>query len=262
MAIIKQKEQRVGVFIDAQNIYHSAKNLYRTSVNFKNVLKKAVSERQLIKAVAYVIKTESGDEDNFFDALVEMGIETKQKDLQIFHTGVKKADWDVGLAVDAISIAQKLDVIVIVSGDGDFIPLVEYLKFAGGCQVELISFKKSTSANLLTHVDDFVDMSEDKENFLFGFKKRQKKSESEKKIKNKNKKVEKKDNKDIEKKTKTKVEGVNKKIKQNLSIEKLPIQNKKTQKEKIKISGITKAEEKEVDDFLNNNLTKKTKKTI
>ena len=163
MAIIKQKEQRVGVFVDVQNVYHSAKNLHRASVNFKKVLETAVAGRQLIRAVGYVIKTESGEEEEFFDALVEIGIETKQKDLQIFSSGAKKGDWDVGLAVDAISMAQKLDVVVIVSGDGDFIPLVEYLKHAAGCQVELISFKRSCSSKLIEHVDDFIDMSDKKD---------------------------------------------------------------------------------------------------
>src|SRR3990167_11185170 len=128
MAVIKHKEQRVGVFIDTQNLYHTAKILYHARVNFGAVLKDIVAGRTLIRAIAYVITTESGDEKAFFDALTKIGIETKTKDLQIFAGGSKKADWDVGLAVDAIKIAPKLDAVIIVSGDGDFIPLVEYLR--------------------------------------------------------------------------------------------------------------------------------------
>jgi uncharacterized LabA/DUF88 family protein len=165
MAIIKHKDQRVAVFIDTQNLYHSAKNLYRARVNFANVLKEAVAGRQLTRAMAYVVTTESGEEKAFFDALTKMGIETKTKELQIFYGGAKKADWDVGMAVDAISLAPKLDAVVLATGDGDFVPLAEYLK-AQGVQVEVISFGKSSSARLRDSVDDFIDMSEQPRKFL------------------------------------------------------------------------------------------------
>jgi uncharacterized LabA/DUF88 family protein len=127
MAIIKHPEQRVGVFIDTQNLYHSAKNIYRARVNFGNVLKDAVAGRRLIRARAYMVTTESGEEKAFLEALVKLGIEPKTKDLQIFFGGSKKADWDVGMAVDAIVASQKLDTIILFTGDGDFIPLVYYL---------------------------------------------------------------------------------------------------------------------------------------
>lgn len=158
MTVIKHKQQRVGVFIDTQNLYHSAKNLYHARVNFGAIMKEVVAGRSLIRAIAYVITTESGDETNFFDALGKLGIETKTKNLQIFSGGAKKGDWDVGLAVDAIKLAPKLDTVIIASGDGDFIPLVEYLQTNEGCQVEVISFGKSSSQKLREVADDFIDM--------------------------------------------------------------------------------------------------------
>src|SRR3990170_3301427 len=157
MAIIKHKEQRVGVFIDTQNLYHSAKNLYKRKVNFGAILKDALAGRKLVRATAYVITTESGEEKAFFEALEKLGIEAKTKDLQIFAGGAKKADWDVGLAIDAIKMAPKLNAVIIVSGDGDFVPLVEYLKTNEGCQVEVVSFGKSTSAKLIEVADIFTD---------------------------------------------------------------------------------------------------------
>lgn len=168
MSVIKHKEQRVGVFIDTQNLYHSAKNLYHARVNFGQVTKDAIGERALIRAVAYVITTESGEERAFFEALTKVGIETKTKDLQIFAGGAKKADWDVGLAVDAIKMAPKLDAVIIVSGDGDFVPLVEYLKTNQGCQVEVVSFGKSTSAKLIEAADSFTDLDENPKKYLLG----------------------------------------------------------------------------------------------
>ena len=167
MTVIKHKEQRVGVFIDTQNLYHSARNLYQARVNFGAVLKDAVDGRRLVRAVAYVITTEAGDEKLFFEALTKLGIETKTKDLQIFSGGSKKADWDVGLAVDAIKMAGRIDCAIIASGDGDFIPLVEYLQ-ALGVQVEIVSFGKSTSGKLREAVDDFVDLSENPKKYLIG----------------------------------------------------------------------------------------------
>ena len=142
MTVIKHKEQRVGVFIDTQNLYHSARNLYKARVNFGAVLRDAVAGRKLVRAVAYVITTETGEEKGFFEALTKLGIETKTKDLQIFHTGTKKADWDVGLAVDAIKNAPRLDTIVICSGDGDFVPLVEYLQTMTQVEVNYVMFRQ------------------------------------------------------------------------------------------------------------------------
>jgi len=166
MASIKHKEQRVGVFIDTQNLYHCAKNLYKARVNFGNVLKEAVAGRVLIRAIAYVITTESGEERNFFEALEKVGIETKTKDLQIFLGGAKKADWDVGMAIDAVKMAPKLDAIVIISGDGDFVPLVEYLQFNQGCQVEAVAFGKSASGRLRESVDHFIDLCDTPAKYL------------------------------------------------------------------------------------------------
>ncbi len=158
MSIIKHKEQRVGIFIDAQNLYHSGKNLYHSKVNFGQIVKDALDGRRLVRASAYVISTESGEESAFFDALTKMGIETKTKDLQIFSSGAKKADWDVGLAIDAVKLSPKLDAVILVTGDGDFVPLVEYLQMNEGCQVEVVSFGKSTSAKLIEAADHFTDL--------------------------------------------------------------------------------------------------------
>jgi uncharacterized LabA/DUF88 family protein len=168
MSIIKHKEQRVGIFIDAQNLYHTAKNLYKRKVNFGQIVKDALDGRKLVRAIAYVITSEAGDEKAFFDALTKMGIETKTKDLQVFAGGAKKADWDVGLAVDAITMAPKLDAVILITGDGDFIPLVEYLQINSGIQVEVVSFGKSSSMKLKEAADDFMDLSENPRKYLIG----------------------------------------------------------------------------------------------
>lgn len=165
MSVIQHTSQRVAVLIDTQNLYHSARNLYNSRVNFAQVLEASVGGRNLVRAIAYLITTESQDEAQFFDALLKMGIETKSKDLQIFFGGNKKADWDVGIAVDAIRLAKKVDSIVLVTGDGDFVPLVEHLK-QDGVQVEVVSFGKSTSAKLKEAAEAFLDLDVDPDNYL------------------------------------------------------------------------------------------------
>jgi uncharacterized LabA/DUF88 family protein len=166
MSVIKHKEQRVGVFIDTSNLYHSAKNLYKRKVNFGAVLKDAVAGRKLVRAIAYVITSENGEEKNFFEALTKLGIETRTKDLQVFAGGTKKGDWDVGLAVDAMKMAPKLDALILVAGDGDFVPLVEYLQSTSGIQVEVVSFGKSASMKLKEQADDFLDLSNNYRKYL------------------------------------------------------------------------------------------------
>src|SRR3989344_3149626 len=99
--IIKHKEQRVGVFVDVQNLYYSAKNLYQAKVNFGALLTHCVAGRKLIRATAYVIRGPQSIDDNFFIALNKQGFEVKAKDLQVFAGGTKKGDWDVGLVIDA-----------------------------------------------------------------------------------------------------------------------------------------------------------------
>ena len=165
MTVIKHANQRVGIFLDVQNLYHSAKNLYDSRVNFEAVVKNIVSGRTLIRAIAYVIRTETGEEISFLDALVNMGIETKSKDLQIFSDSAKKADWDVGLAIDMVSLAPKLDVVALVSGDGDFVPALDYIK-KFGCQTEVIAFGKTCSQRLEEVSDDFIDLCASPKKFL------------------------------------------------------------------------------------------------
>ncbi len=163
---IKHPGQRVAVLIDVQNLYHSAKNLYQARVNFQEVLKTAVNGRNLIRVFAYVVRTKTGEEKPFFEALTKLGIETRVRDLQEFYGGMKKADWDVGIAVDAIRISPSVDTIVLASGDGDFLQLLEYLKNQGK-RVEIVAFGKSASAKIKDYADEFTDLEKDTEKYLF-----------------------------------------------------------------------------------------------
>jgi uncharacterized LabA/DUF88 family protein len=158
---MRNKEQRIGIFIDVQNLYHSAKNLYKARVNFKELIKNLVGNRKLIRALAYVVKAESTEaEAAFFDALKQAGIELRMKDIQVYPGGIKKADWDVGMAVDAIRMAGFLDVVVLVTGDGDFLPLLDYVKWGLGRVVEVAAFSRTASAKMKENADEFAAIEE------------------------------------------------------------------------------------------------------
>ncbi len=174
--------QRVGIFVDVQNLYHSAKNLYHGRVNYAELIRHLVGERQLIRSLAYVVKSEGienpraevrprsprateehgslSSEAAFFEALEKAGLELRVKDLQIYAGGMKKADWDVGMAVDAIRMASFLDVVILVTGDGDFLPLIDYLKWGVGRLVEVAAFKRSASAKVQEVADKFINIEE------------------------------------------------------------------------------------------------------
>ncbi len=157
--------QRVGVFIDTQNLYHSAKSIFNSHVNYKTLIEAAVAGRQLVRAFAYVIKSDSVDESKFFEALTDLGIETRVKDLQIFYSGEKKADWDVGIAMDIVRMSEKLDAVVLVSGDGDFTETLKYVS-SRGLRAEVMAFSKTTSAKLTEEADLFFDLGADPAKFL------------------------------------------------------------------------------------------------
>jgi uncharacterized LabA/DUF88 family protein len=165
MTTSQHKNQRIGVFVDVQNMYYSAKNLYGSKVNFRNLLKEAISGRLLVRAIAYVIKADVKDENMFYDALEEMGFEVKSKDLQVFFGGAKKGDWDVGIAMDVMRLAPKLDTVILISGDGDFSDLLEHAKSLG-CRTEVIAFGKTTSRRLIEVADSFIDLDKRKKFLL------------------------------------------------------------------------------------------------
>lgn len=162
----KPKSQRVGVFIDVSNMYHCARHLYRSFVNFGQVLKDVVDGRQLIRAIAYVISADVPEEKPFFEALQKLGFEVREKELQVFADGTKKGDWDVGISVDAITLADRLDAVVLVTGDGDFVPLVEFLKHNKGSRVEVAAFGRSCSGKLIEEADEFLDLDKNPTRYL------------------------------------------------------------------------------------------------
>lgn len=162
---MRYKGHRVGMFVDVQNLYYSAKNLYQAYPNYKTMLEEATSDRQLVCAFAYVVSANIPKQEDFFEALRQAGIEVKQKDLQIFPGGMKKGNWDVGMAVDILRFMDRVDVVVLASGDGDFAELLDYLKNQG-VKTEVMSFGRTTSKKLIQEADEVIDLDLDPKKYL------------------------------------------------------------------------------------------------
>jgi len=157
--------QRIAVLVDSQNLYHSAQSMYSQNIDYAELLEAAVDGRELTRAIAYVIRADAPEEESFFEALVDIGFETRIKDIRTFPDGSKKADWDVGMSLDAVTLANHVDTIALCTGDGDFARLCSHLKHEG-VRVEVISFGKSTADNLTEAADAATDMSADTGRFL------------------------------------------------------------------------------------------------
>ena len=149
--------QRVGVFIDVQNMFYATKNLYGSKLNYSKLLDYIARGRDLVRSIAYVVQTPEIDQSNFLTMLRSNGYEVRSKELKQRPDGSCKGDWDMGLALDALSMAERLDVVAIVSGDGDFSDLVTYLK-ARGVRVEVYSFPYSTAEDLRVTATEFYQM--------------------------------------------------------------------------------------------------------
>ena len=159
------QDQRVAVLADSQNLYHTAHSLYSRNIDYAALLEEAVADRRLTRALAYVIEADAPEEESFFDALVDIGFETHSKEIRTFGDGTKKADWDVGMSLDAVSLAPHVDTIVLSTGDGDFARLCRYLKHEG-VRVEVMAFGESTADVLIEAAHDFTDLSSDTDRFL------------------------------------------------------------------------------------------------
>lgn len=118
------------------------------------------AENIIENSAEYTANKTTKSEKTFFDALEQAGIDLRMKDIQIFPGGMKKADWDVGMAIDAVRMSDSLDVVILVTGDGDFVPLVEYLKWGKGREVEVAGFTRTSNGKLKESADNFIALEE------------------------------------------------------------------------------------------------------
>jgi len=156
--------QRLGIFVDVQNMFYSAKLLHQSKVDYGRLLRELTGTRHLVRALAYIVQKPDVNQAGFHEALSRFGYELKIKELKIRpdvegRTSVAKGSWEVGMTIDALMMAPKLDTVSLVTGDGDYVPLVECLKMHG-CRVEVVSFERSTAGELIKAADQYIPIQE------------------------------------------------------------------------------------------------------
>jgi uncharacterized LabA/DUF88 family protein len=163
------RNTRVGVFVDVLNIVYSFHEIARKGgigkiIDFEKMLHKCVGGRHCVEAIAYSGTNIAQGRSSFAglnEALSLAGFKVKLKEADIFGDGQMKCNWDVGMAIDIPKVAAKLDVVVLVTGDGDFVDLVEELQNQYHCEVEVLAFDIALSQNLRRAADSYSTIGDD-----------------------------------------------------------------------------------------------------
>lgn len=153
-----RSNQRVAILVDGSNIYKSSKEK-GVKVDYSKVLER-LNDRHLVRAIFYHPEDGTSKEACFLKRIRSMGFEVRTKELRRYPDGKVKADMDLDIAIDAVSLADKVDVICLLSGDGDYVPLINYLK-GRGVRTEAMAFKRNTSRELKSAVDGFFPITPD-----------------------------------------------------------------------------------------------------
>lgn len=153
------KKERIAIFVDSQNLYYSARMGYAAKVNYEKLLKLITENRNMIKAYAYIVQAPDGDVKPFATSLERIGYIVKIKDVRTRSDGSAKANWDMGMALDILGILDRVDTIILASGDGDFVPLVDFIKTKNK-RVEIFAFAENTAYDLKEKADKFEPLGE------------------------------------------------------------------------------------------------------
>ncbi|MGZ8481006.1 MAG: NYN domain-containing protein [Candidatus Limnocylindria bacterium] len=149
--------KNVAMFVDVANMYYAARG-QDVDVDYVALLKHATKGRDLIRAYAYTgLDPENENQRKFIDFLAKNGYKPVVKDIRKFGDGRMKANLDIELVVDLFRLAERMDIAVIVSGDGDFAPAIRALQDKG-VRCEVVSFKPNTSSDLIAVADEFQDI--------------------------------------------------------------------------------------------------------
>lgn len=155
--------QKIAILADVQNLYHSARQQYGGRVRFDKLIDGLKSGRSLIRAMAYVVQKPDVPQSNFLDALEKFGFDLRVKEMKMRQSTddnrmvPSRTSWEVGLSLDAAELCQKVDSVIVVSGDGCYVPLIHYLQ-AHGCRAEVCAFESSVSAELMKTADRFISI--------------------------------------------------------------------------------------------------------
>lgn len=152
---------KVAIFVDTQNVYYTTRDAYRKNFDYNTFWAQATANREVTGAFCYAIDKGDQKQREFQNILRAIGFEVKLKPFIQRVDGSAKGDWDVGITLDAIEYAEKADVIVLVSGDGDFDLLAHKIRAVHGKKVEVYGVPQLTAASLINAASEFVPIKRD-----------------------------------------------------------------------------------------------------
>jgi uncharacterized LabA/DUF88 family protein len=148
--------KKVVLFVDVQNVYYTTRQAFNRKFDYNKFWSIATSDRRVIKAIAYAIDRGDKKQKEFQDILRAIGFDVKLKPFIQRSDGSAKGDWDVGITIDALEYSESADIVILVSGDGDFDLLVDKLRLDKGKWVEVYGVAKLTSASLVNAASKFI----------------------------------------------------------------------------------------------------------
>lgn len=157
--------QRVGLFVDTQNLYYAARDAAGRNLDYERLLRVAVRGRDLHAATAYVVeRAGESSAHGFITRLSALGYRVRRRDVRVHRADdqgrtVLEGDWDMGIAADVVRAWDHLDVIVLASGDGDFVPILQ-LAQERGKRVEVLAFREAAAQSLIDLVDRFIHLGD------------------------------------------------------------------------------------------------------
>jgi uncharacterized LabA/DUF88 family protein len=152
--------EKVVILADVQNIYYTTRDAYRRNFDYNAFWAVATENREVVKAVAYAVNRGDEKQKQFQNILRAIGFEVKLKSFIQRSDGSAKGDWDVGITLDAIEYAKNADVLVLVSGDGDFDLLVDKIRQDMNKVVEVYGVPQLTAASLIKAASKYIPIEE------------------------------------------------------------------------------------------------------
>jgi uncharacterized LabA/DUF88 family protein len=155
----RRQDQRVGVFVDVQNMFYAAKKQFEARLDYVKLLEHVLKGRRLVTAIAYVVENPEIDQSSFFSLLSHHSFRIRKKALIQRADGSQKGDCDMEIALDILSLAESLDIVALISGDGDFVSLLHTVK-ARGPRIEVHAFPQNTALDLKEAADEYFPIGE------------------------------------------------------------------------------------------------------
>ncbi len=153
-----RREQRLAVLVDVQNLFYAAKHVLGGRLHYERLLSAVVGNRNLVRAICYVVRDPEVEMRSFLNALRNAGFETRVKVSRKRSDGTTRGDWAVGIALDALALAPRVDTIVFCTGSGDLAPVLHRLD-AMGVRTEVFGVEQSTAAELIDAAHRFEPIS-------------------------------------------------------------------------------------------------------